>query len=144
MAIEDAATLGDLFSRLSHHSQIASLLSAYEDIRQPRCAEIQESERQKTDFVCLPVGDPDRAARDAGTRAAAAAHILELEDADEEVVAANWGDYVTQWAHDAGEAVEDWWTKWGTMFERAGGNAADKSAINVHLEVSSEIKHTWA
>lgn len=144
MAIEDAHTLGELFSRLSHRSQIASLLSAYEDIRQTRCAEIQESERHKTDFVCLPLGHPDRAARDAGTRAAAEAHVLELEDADEEVVAANWGDYVMQWAHDAGEAVDDWWTKWGTMFDRAGGNEPEKTTINVHLQVSSEIKHTWA
>jgi salicylate hydroxylase len=121
MAVEDAATLGELFRRMNSKSQVAALLSAFEDIRQPRTAEIQASERGKTDFVSLPRGSAARTARDEGFKAAMAAAVEELEDAEEEVVATNLGDYVAQWAHDAHDAVEDWWTKYGGILDGQDG-----------------------
>jgi salicylate hydroxylase len=113
MAIEDAATLGSLFSYLNDRLKIPTLLSAYEDIRQTRCAEMQASERSMTNFVSHPRGSAERVRRDAGFQDALAHDVLELEDAAEEVVASSLADYVAHWGYDAYEAVDDWWTKWG-------------------------------
>ena len=43
--IEDAAMLGNIFSRLAHPAQIAPMLRAYQDLRLPRTAETQFSSR---------------------------------------------------------------------------------------------------
>jgi hypothetical protein len=117
-----------------------------------------QNERLRTDFVSLPHADPARAARDAGLVEARRKAVLELEDAEEEVVASNLGDYVMLWAHDADEAVEDWRTKWGGLMETttagcgagsatvsaAAAAAADarRASVTVHLEVSHESRTT--
>ena len=69
MAIEDAAVLGNLFSRLSHTSQIAPLLHAYEKLRLKRTADTQGSSRLNQHIFHLPDG-PEQEARDASMRAA--------------------------------------------------------------------------
>ena len=45
MAIEDAAVLGNLLSRISHISQLRSLLQAYQDLRLERTAAVQRASR---------------------------------------------------------------------------------------------------
>jgi hypothetical protein len=145
MAIEDAATLGALFSDLADRRRLPALLGAYEDIRQPRCAAVLVNERQRTDFVSFPRGDPNRTARDAGFQEAMAADVLELEEADEVVVSSNLGDYVTLWAHNALEEVEDWRVKWGKILETSSGGQVAHTrgrSVTIHLQVMKETKTT--
>ena len=45
MAVEDAAVLGNLLSRISHISQLRHLLQAYQDLRLERTAAVQQASR---------------------------------------------------------------------------------------------------
>ncbi|KAF8122377.1 hypothetical protein EV363DRAFT_1436721 [Boletus edulis] len=56
MAVEDAAVLGNLFSRLSSPAQIAPLLCAYESIRYDRATATQASSRLNQHIFHLPDG----------------------------------------------------------------------------------------
>ncbi|KAG1744496.1 hypothetical protein EDD22DRAFT_958620 [Suillus occidentalis] len=102
MSIEDAMTLSTLFSLPASKSHTSVLLSAYEELRQPRCAATQASELRKRNFICLPLG-PEQQTRD---------------DAEEEFLRDTWEEYIDLFAFDAREAVEDWWTKWGPAISR--------------------------
>jgi salicylate hydroxylase len=118
MSIEDAMTLSTLFSLPAAKSHTSILLSAYEELRQPRCAATQASELRKRDFVCLPLG-PEQQARDDGLRDARARALLDWDDAEEEFLRETWEEYIDLFAFDAREAVEDWWTKWGPAISRS-------------------------
>jgi salicylate hydroxylase len=118
MSIEDAMTLSTLFSLPAAKSHTPILLAAYEELRQPRCAATQASELRKRDFVCLPLG-PDQRARDDGLRAASLRALLDWDDAEEEYLRETWEEYIDLFAFDAREAVEDWWTKWGSAILRS-------------------------
>lgn len=119
MSIEDAMTLSTLFSLPAAKSHTSVLLSAYEELRQPRCAATQASELRKRDFVCLPIG-PEQQARDDGLRDARARALLDWDDAEEEFLRDTWEEYIDLFAFDAREAVEDWWTKWGRLYRTRG------------------------
>lgn len=69
MALEDAALLGSLLSRLSKPSQLAPLLHAYERLRHARTARTQASARFNQRVFHLPDG-PDQRARDEQMRRA--------------------------------------------------------------------------
>ena len=56
MAIEDAAVLGNLLSRLAHPAQLPVLLQAYEDLPLPRTAETQNQSRLNQKIFHLPDG----------------------------------------------------------------------------------------
>ncbi|OJA16435.1 hypothetical protein AZE42_03807 [Rhizopogon vesiculosus] len=118
MSIEDAMTLSTLFSLPAAKSHTPLLLSAYEELRQPRCAATQASELRKRDFVCLPRG-PEQQARDGGLRAASKRALLDWDEAKEEYLRETWEEYIDLFAFDAREAVEDWWTKWGSAILRS-------------------------
>ncbi|KAF8590084.1 FAD/NAD(P)-binding domain-containing protein [Ramaria rubella] len=55
MAIEDAAVLGNLFSRLRSRNNITFLLHAYQELRQTRCSYVQV--REDMAHVCYPLRD---------------------------------------------------------------------------------------
>src|ERR1700733_7651482 len=94
MAIEDAAVLGDLFSRVSSLKQVPALLQAYQDLRYappprpivlflipgtfvtrlPRATVSQEASRLNQKIFHLPDG-PEQRARDKAMRAAMAAEL---------------------------------------------------------------------
>lgn len=48
MAVEDAAVLGDIFSRLKGLENIGFMLSTYQELRQSRCNYVQADEERKT------------------------------------------------------------------------------------------------
>ena len=60
MAIEDAAVLGNLLSRLSSKAQIPMLLKVYQDLRLPRTAEVQLSSTLNQTIFHLPDGEEQR------------------------------------------------------------------------------------
>lgn len=67
-AIEDAATLGVLFSDVKSVDEIPFLLNLYEKIRRPRCEKIQKGAYENSDIWHMPDGD-DQIARDKAMKA---------------------------------------------------------------------------
>ncbi|TFK48525.1 FAD/NAD(P)-binding domain-containing protein [Heliocybe sulcata] len=114
MGIEAAATLGNLFSRLRNAEQADTLVTAYEEIRQPRITHTFRSEHGRYQFITFHDG-PEQQMRDAGLKVALENSLLDWDDADEEFLRDVWEDYIAMFNYDASEAVDDWWTMWGSM-----------------------------
>lgn len=125
MAIEDGAVLGNLLSYLSHKSQIAPLLRAYQGLRYARASETQRQSRANQKIFHYEDG-PEQESRDASMRAAAALELrrAELEAAgleddtqdDTEGNANQWGDRkksAVQYKYDADEEVDNWYQETG-------------------------------
>ncbi|KAJ7220572.1 hypothetical protein GGX14DRAFT_354471 [Mycena pura] len=134
LMIEDAETLGSLFSRLQHRSQISRVLAAYEELRQPRCNYAQDWELRKRHMMSAPDG-PEQKARDAGIRRMMAyddwAHI------DEKRFYEMWGDEMEMFSYFATDKVDDWWTKWGSLLARDTGRPEVPVTPTVEVSVSS-------
>jgi len=130
MAIEDAACIGNLFARLNDRAHIPVLLSAYEDIRQQRCAQIAQADRDRMDYMCMPFTDPRRRLRDDAFRASLASAGAASDDGEGVPDPNVWKGYVQSWAHDANEEVDDWWSKWGTRLKR-------REELGLRFEVAS-------
>lgn len=118
MAIEDAATLGRLFSRIQHRDQIPRIMAAYEELRQPRCAATIEYEWRKRVFFTLPRGEAQMA-RDTGLREAMKRESDDWDEIDEDYLQWKYERELELFAHDALEIVDDWWTKWGALVNRS-------------------------
>ncbi|KAG9050167.1 hypothetical protein FS837_007281 [Tulasnella sp. UAMH 9824] len=120
MAVEDGAVLGNLFSRLSHPSQITPLLYAYETLRLPRTAKVQASSRLNQYIFHLEDG-PEQVKRDQEMRQAM--------HGEEGVNNPNqWADKrktVELMGYDADKAVDEWWAERG---EKEIGKLADSGA----------------
>lgn len=119
MAIEDAAVLGNLFSRLSHPSQITPLLLAYEKLRLKRTADTQGSSRLNQYIFHLPDG-PEQEARDASMRAAMDAEFRMLNGEDVgltlEGSSNQWADRKKnemQFGYDADLVADRFWAEVG-------------------------------
>lgn len=114
MAIEDGAVLGNLLSRISHLSQLGPLLQAYQDLRLPRTAMVQESSRLNQHIFHLPDG-PEQRERDENMRKAM---VLQLYG-DPGVLRRESVGNQNQWAdkkksdelfgYDADAEVDKWW-----------------------------------
>jgi salicylate hydroxylase len=116
MAIEDAAVLGDLFSRLSSLKQVPALLQAYQDLRLPRATVTQQASRLNQKIFHLPDG-PEQRARDAAMRAAMAAE-LDGKPIQAQGNPNQWADREknrTQFNYDAYAEVERWWVNGGRL-----------------------------
>ncbi|TCD67710.1 hypothetical protein EIP91_012007 [Steccherinum ochraceum] len=119
MAIEDAAVLGNLFSHISHVSQIQPLLQAYQDLRLPRASETQAQSRLNQKIFHLPDG-PEQEARDANMRKAMEMELRLVRGEEvEDVTLGNfnqWADQTKsaiQYSYDADKVAEDWWHNTG-------------------------------
>ncbi|KAF8837679.1 FAD/NAD(P)-binding domain-containing protein [Paxillus ammoniavirescens] len=118
MAIEDAAVLGNLFSRLTSREQIKPLLHGYQSIRYARTAATQASSRLNQQIFHLPDG-PEQEKRDRQMRAAMEAELREARGqppvwtSDFSKGNANqWADKEKnriQFGYDADEEAEKWW-----------------------------------
>lgn len=113
MAIEDAAVLGNLFSRLSSRAQIAPLLHAYEAIRYERATKVQEFSRLIKTTLQLPDGLEQeqrdrkmRAAMDDALKKARGEVPVGGTDTNDEKEAILYG-------YDADEEAEKWWRQRG-------------------------------
>ena len=137
MAIEDAAVLGNLFSRLAHASQITPLLRAYEKLRYKRTADTQASSRLNQLIFHLQDG-PEQEARDASMRAAMEAEFRMLNG---EEVDLTLGDNQNQWAdrkknelqfgYDADAVVERFWAEVGE--KEIGSLGQEAAKVNQRL-----------
>ena len=105
MATEDAVVLGALFSHLSTFDQIPSFLSAYQELRQRRCALVIAADVGNARMVAMPDG-PGAAARDEDMR-------RRKDEWDEGTLKAQFEEIAEIFAYDAGDAAEEWWVNWG-------------------------------
>ncbi|KAJ7750389.1 hypothetical protein DFH07DRAFT_827541 [Mycena maculata] len=132
MAIEDAETLGGLFSRIQHRSQISRMLAAHEEIRLPRCNYVRDYELRKRMMMTAPIG-PEQKARDAGIR-----RMMTYNDhIDEHRFNEMWGDELELFSYFATEKVDDWWTKWGSLLARDTGKPEVPLTPTVEVSISS-------
>lgn len=113
MQIEDAAVLGNIFSRLAHKDQIEPFLEAYQEIRIGRATSTQAAAWSNRKIFHLPDG-VEQEARDKSMKAAMV-EILKDEKANGGGYTENanmWADKkknFDQFSYDADEAVDRWW-----------------------------------
>ncbi|KDQ61756.1 hypothetical protein JAAARDRAFT_55091 [Jaapia argillacea MUCL 33604] len=137
MAVEDAAVIGALFSRLRSWDQIPALLEAFQDIRQGRCEAVNFQEFSNMQLVQLPPG-PQRQHRDQAMR-----ENLNhgREHWDEGRLRQQWEEISEIFGYNAREAAEDWWVQWGLLRERAKMGPMvlhDSLDLNVSVHVAAE------
>ncbi|KAF5369302.1 hypothetical protein D9758_002575 [Tetrapyrgos nigripes] len=112
MAIEDAAVLGNLFSRLSRHSEISQILEAYQSIRFGRTASAQTASYINRQNYHVEDGE-EQEARDALMRLAMERELE--EETYENLGNPNaWSDKAKNaetFDHDADAATEKWWSQ---------------------------------
>lgn len=131
LAVEDAAVLGTLMSRLQSVEQIPQLLDAFQDLRQNRCDRVHTSEVNNVVLVGLPPGET-REMRDAGLRVS-----LEEREGywdDEGHMREQWDEVGDVFGYNAREAAEDWWVKWGAL-----GNSTKVTSLHEPFDVVYEI-----
>lgn len=122
MAIEDAAVLGNLLSRLQHPAELVHLLRGYEVIRHGRTAATQASSRLNQHIFHLPDG-AEQEERDCSMRAAMEVELTKIHTGSGEKVefagegnSNQWADRrknVEQFGYDADEEAEHWWREKG-------------------------------
>ncbi|TFY56669.1 hypothetical protein EVG20_g8838, partial [Dentipellis fragilis] len=115
LAVEDAAVLGTLFSHLRSPDQIATLLYAYQDLRQERSGILNELELSNAGLCWFAPG-PERDARNESMRQSRAQGS---EHWDDSALGDQWGVISEVWGYHAVDAAEDWWVQWGLLRERA-------------------------
>ncbi|CAK5274187.1 unnamed protein product [Mycena citricolor] len=135
LVIEDAETMGALFSRIQNRSQIPRMLSAYEELRQTRCNHAQDYEGRKRHMLSAPTG-PQQKARDERIRRTAAfqgdwAHL------DEARFMAMWGDEIHMFSYSSTESVQDWFSKWGGLALAPKSGKLDPISPTVEVNISS-------
>ncbi|KAJ7237580.1 FAD/NAD-P-binding domain-containing protein [Mycena rebaudengoi] len=112
MAIEDAAVLGNLFSRIMSADQIGSLLEGYEKIRIERATSTHAASITNRRLFHLPDGD-EQQKRDDSMRSAMPAEVLTGFADDKHGGNANmWADRAKnfeQFSYDADEIANNWW-----------------------------------
>lgn len=123
MAIEDAAVLGSILSRLSHPAELVPMLRGYELLRYSRTAATQASSRLNQHIFHLPDG-PEQEERDASMRAAMCAELAKWglgssasTDFNGEGNSNQWADprkNREQFGYDADAEAERWWRETGS------------------------------
>jgi len=114
MAIEDGAVLGNLLSRISHISQLGPLLNAYQHLRLPRTAMVQESSRLNQHIFHLPDG-PEQRERDENMRKAMVLQLYGDPGVSRRESVGNqnqWADKKKSdelFGYDADAEVDKWW-----------------------------------
>ncbi|KAJ7930106.1 hypothetical protein B0H13DRAFT_1703069 [Mycena leptocephala] len=118
MAVEDAVTLGTLFSHLSNRKQIPIFTETYEELRQRRTNEARISEYQALVQISLPHGELQEG-RDEALKLTLSPAFDDFENCEfSDLLVHAWEQYLVLFSHDAGEAVDNWWSKWGFTVEK--------------------------
>ena len=103
MAVEDAAVLGNLFSRVSSREQITPLLYAYQSIRYDRATDTQASSRLNQRIFHLPDG-PEQQRRDADMREAMQLALCAQQEGQSASQQVQGVGNANQWADEIGRA----------------------------------------
>ncbi|KAF9448815.1 FAD/NAD(P)-binding domain-containing protein [Macrolepiota fuliginosa MF-IS2] len=111
MAVEDAAVLGALFSRITSHSQISNLLRVYESLRIPRTTNTQLAALSNQGIFHLPDGPEQQARDEAMQKLTHERERSKVSQGGEEVVD-DEGDRMKMkilYSYDPDQAVEEWY-----------------------------------
>ncbi|KAF9231523.1 hypothetical protein BU15DRAFT_90889 [Melanogaster broomeanus] len=121
LAVEDSAVLGKLFSHLRSRDQIATFLTAFQDLREDRCASVVNSEQGNLCFQMLPHG-PQQEQRDNAMRTwlAEGRGVFAMGPPAEQ-----WEHVRELFGYDAEDQADDWWVNWGLLRERAKERARE-------------------
>ncbi|KAI0085490.1 FAD/NAD(P)-binding domain-containing protein [Irpex rosettiformis] len=133
MAIEDAAVLGNLLSRITHISQLKPLLYAYETLRLPRATETQESSRLNQTIFHLEDGEEQRKRDDSMREAARQDKEREALEGQGEGSANQWADErknEAQFGYDADQAADHWWAEVGEQEIGRLGDSANGQRLS--------------
>ncbi|KAK1231475.1 hypothetical protein PQX77_005402 [Marasmius sp. AFHP31] len=111
MALEDAAVLGNLFSRITDRSEIPFLTKAYEELRHARATGTQSGALDNRHLLHMDDG-PEQEARDAKMRLA-----LELDQAgidhdgslNDATIWSNKEKVAQAFGYDADKSTDEWW-----------------------------------
>ncbi|KAF9483292.1 FAD/NAD(P)-binding domain-containing protein [Pholiota conissans] len=109
MVIEDAETLRSIFSRLQQREQLSQFLTAYEEIRAPRCKSVVAYDQQFHRMVRCPAG-LEMQIRDEMLRQSMVHG--DWDHMDEAAFRMVWSEELMMYAFDATEQVDSYWTHW--------------------------------
>jgi len=137
MAVEDAAVLGNLLSRLTDMRELTPLLRGYEVLRHARTAETQGSSRLNQRIFHYPDG-PEQEERDHSMRVAMEVELARVRrEANPNSKEFNGEGNLNQWAdqrknreqfgYDADAEAERWWHEKGERICRHAVSAASLS-----------------
>ena len=136
MGMEDAATLGSLFSRVRTREQIGKLLSAYQELRKVRFEYVAQSEKEKLEFITMPPG-PQRDSRDQYMRAARESGQLDWENSPEQYLREQWEQFKELFGFNAYDDADTWWVEWGVLHDRVKGHHKDMAmTVEVRADVA--------
>lgn len=113
MAVEDAVVFGCLLSHLRALTQLPTLISAYQELRQQRNTVVRAADVGNARMMALPPG-PEADARDEDMR-------RERNEWDEGMLKAQFEEISGIFLYDAGDAAEEWWINWGRFHDSALG-----------------------
>jgi len=115
MAIEDAAVLGNLLSKVSSRDELKPLLRGFFDLRHPRTSMVQSSARLNQKIFHLPDG-PEQEERDRKMRAAMQTELEAIEKGSERLLwegspnqLADRAKNIELYGYDADREAEQWW-----------------------------------
>ncbi|KAI0821440.1 FAD/NAD(P)-binding domain-containing protein [Irpex lacteus] len=108
--IEDAVVLGMLFTHLSSERQIATLLNAYQEIREDRCRNLVNIDTSNAGLMMLPPG-PAREARD---KMLSAPKDVWEEDSE---TRKEFDGLAELFGYEAEDAAMQWWVDWGRYIQ---------------------------
>jgi salicylate hydroxylase len=133
MVVEDAAVLGDLFSRLRSWDQVPSLMEAYQDLRKNRTEFVAVQCTTNAEITWMGPG-PEREARN---KVMGENMNRGLDDWDESMIQDQWNEISDVFSYDAIEAAADWWAGWGMLGEMAKKRARTQMEISVRVVPSA-------
>ncbi|KZT70824.1 FAD/NAD(P)-binding domain-containing protein [Daedalea quercina L-15889] len=112
IALEDAVLFGTLFARLTSWAQVPSFLSAYQELREERCAIVKTSDLKNARMMAMPPG-PGRDARDADMGKNNA------DEWDEGTTKENFEEMAWVFGYVASDEADEWWVNWGRYAQDA-------------------------
>lgn len=136
VALEDAVLFGTLFTRLTSWTQLPSFLSAYQELREERCAVVKASDIKNARMVAMPPG-PGRDARDADMRKSSA------DEWDEGTTKENFEEMAWVFGYVASDEADEWWINWGRYAQEAkdGEEVKHMSFGFQMMSMMSEVTH---
>ncbi|KAI9507583.1 FAD/NAD-P-binding domain-containing protein [Russula earlei] len=115
LALEDAATLGTLFSHLGSAEQVPTLLYAYQDLRKWRSEMLGSLEQHNADVA---FSSPPRI-RDGLVRWTALPSDAPEPPPGSGPTDAELAEISEVWGYYAIDAADEWWVEWGMLRERS-------------------------
>lgn len=104
--------------RASSQSEVARLLSAFQEIRQVRWESVQRSEQENLTNLTLPEDSEEWKGRAAWFAAIREQGEVDWEDVDDEGMQRIWQENSNAFGYDACDAADDWWVDWGLTEQR--------------------------